>query len=118
MHCVCLFAAFNLLAAGLILLLFPETKQQSLEELDLIFAVLIKRFCGYQVKEVLQWCVRRFVIGRDVILRDLYMERIQEGQQMGEFTREGVYRRMERSYHDVLRDPSELSIGSSVGTHY
>lgn len=71
-----LFAGLNILAAIMIFLWVPETKQRSLEELDLVFAVPTKKFMRYQVKEFLPWAVKRYLLGRDIPLQDLYEDRI------------------------------------------
>jgi hypothetical protein len=71
-----LFAGFNILAASMILLWVPETKQRSLEELDFVFAVPMKKFMRYQIKEVLPWFFKYYILGNHAELRDLYQDNI------------------------------------------
>jgi MFS family permease len=73
---LCLFAGFNIIAASMIFLWVPETKQRSLEELDLVFAVPVVKFMEYQIKNVVPWAVKRFLLGRREGLIDLYVDRI------------------------------------------
>jgi MFS family permease len=71
-----LFAGFNIVAATMIFLWVPETKQRSLEELDFVFAVPVVRFMEYQIKDVVPWAVKRFLLGRREDLKDLYVDRV------------------------------------------
>jgi len=48
----------------LVFLLVPETAKLSLEDLDMIFAVSLRDFVRYQVKEYLPWFFRRYVLFR------------------------------------------------------
>jgi|SRR5450432_1629893 hypothetical protein len=68
----------------MIFLWMPETKQRTLEELDLVFAVPIKKFMRYQLKEFLPWAVAHYLLGRDTQLRDLYEDRIWKATQRKE----------------------------------
>ena len=62
-----------MLAFVMIFLLVPETKQRTLEELDYVFAVPLRKFIAYQVREVLPWWVRRFVFqDKTATVRELY----------------------------------------------
>ncbi|KXH65665.1 hypothetical protein CSAL01_09677 [Colletotrichum salicis] len=56
-----LFAGLNLVAFALIFLLVEETKQVSLEELSLIYAVPKKNFVRFQLKEHLPYMVKRYL---------------------------------------------------------
>lgn len=51
----------------------PETKQRTLEELDYVFAVPLRRFMSYQVKVALPWWFKRWVLfQKDAKLAPLY----------------------------------------------
>ncbi|KAL2875899.1 hypothetical protein SGCOL_008895, partial [Colletotrichum sp. CLE4] len=56
-----LFAGLNLVAFALIFLLVEETKQVSLEELSLIYAVPKKDFVRFQLREHLPFLVKRYL---------------------------------------------------------
>ena len=58
----CLYGGLNILAAVMIFLALPETKQRTLEELDYIFAVPTRKFISYQVGTALPWWFRRYVL--------------------------------------------------------
>lgn len=87
---LCLFAGFNLVAVVLIFLFLPETKQRSLEELDLVFAVPVRRFVNYQVREVLTWAVKKYLLGRDVKLRDFYHDTINNSEKVEDVSGNGI----------------------------
>ena len=55
------YAGLNIVALILIFLFVPETKQKSLEELDYVFAVPMRRHSKYQAGTVLPWWTRRYV---------------------------------------------------------
>ncbi|KAK4162379.1 putative polyol transporter 1 [Cladorrhinum sp. PSN259] len=68
-----LYAGFNVVAFVMIFFWVPETKQRTLEELDYVFAVPTGKFAKYQLKEVLPWWFKRYVLWRKgVTLRPLY----------------------------------------------
>ncbi|OBT84290.1 hypothetical protein VE02_07612 [Pseudogymnoascus sp. 03VT05] len=73
---LCLFACLNLVAAALIFFFLPETKQRSLEELDLVFAVPIKKFMNHQLFKVLPYYVNYYILRKNVILEDLYQDKL------------------------------------------
>ncbi|KAK1532775.1 uncharacterized protein CCOS01_04758 [Colletotrichum costaricense] len=56
-----LFAGLNLVAFALVFLLVEETKQVSLEELSLIYAVPKKDFVRFQLREHLPYLVKRYL---------------------------------------------------------
>ncbi|KAK1543878.1 hypothetical protein CPAR01_04511 [Colletotrichum paranaense] len=56
-----LFAGLNLVAFALVFLLVEETKQASLEELSLIYAVPKKDFVRFQLREHLPYLVKRYL---------------------------------------------------------
>lgn len=59
----------------LVFLLLEETKQMSLEDLDLVFAVRKRIFMRFQVTEYLPWFLRRYILGhRDLEKPRLYNE--------------------------------------------
>lgn len=58
------YAAMNLVACTLIFLFLPETKQRSLEELDYVFGVPTRTHAAYQLKKVLPWWIRRWILQR------------------------------------------------------
>ncbi|KAI0908125.1 hexose transporter [Ustulina deusta] len=57
-----LFAGLNVVCFVAIFLFIPETKKRSLEELDVVFNIPIRRHASYQLKEVLPWWIRRYVL--------------------------------------------------------
>lgn len=57
-----LISALNVTALVMIFLLLPETKQRTLEELDYVFAVPTGRHMSYQVRTVLPWWFKRYVL--------------------------------------------------------
>lgn len=46
----------------MIFFLVPETKQRTLEELDYVFAVPLRKFIRYQVGTWLPWFLQRYVL--------------------------------------------------------
>lgn len=69
------YAGFNFVAFVMIFFLVPETKQRTLEELDYIFAVPIRKFAHYQVTKALPWWLKRYVLfRRRATLEPLYHE--------------------------------------------
>ncbi|KXH32766.1 sugar transporter [Colletotrichum simmondsii] len=56
-----LFAGLNLVAFALVFFLVEETKQVSLEELSLIYAVPKKNFVRFQLREHLPYLVKRYL---------------------------------------------------------
>ena len=50
----------------MIFLLVPETKQRTLEQLDLVFSVSTRDHMRYQVFKVLPWWVNTYVFRRKV----------------------------------------------------
>ncbi|OBT66691.1 hypothetical protein VE03_03958 [Pseudogymnoascus sp. 23342-1-I1] len=73
---LCLFACLNLVAAALIFFFLPETKQRSLEELDLVFAVPIKKFMNHQLFKVVPYYINYYILRKNVTLDDLYQDKI------------------------------------------
>ncbi|TGJ87173.1 hypothetical protein E0Z10_g1582 [Xylaria hypoxylon] len=68
-----LYAGFNVVAFVMIFFLVPETKQRTLEELDYVFAVPTSKFINHQVKEVVPWWFKRWVLfQRHAQLKPLY----------------------------------------------
>jgi len=67
-----LYAGLNVLAFVLIFLFVPETKQRTLEELDYVFAVPVKKHMRYQVFTALPWWFKRYILRRKVALEPLY----------------------------------------------
>lgn len=61
-----LFAGLNILCFVLIFLFVPETKQRSLEELDVVFSVSTRRHASYQLYDMLPWSWDRFVLRKDL----------------------------------------------------
>ncbi|KAH8688416.1 sugar transporter [Ilyonectria robusta] len=58
------YAGLNLVALALIFLFVPETKQKTLEELDYVFAVPDRVHASYQLKTVLPWWTKRWILQR------------------------------------------------------
>ncbi|KAM3511860.1 hypothetical protein MY11210_004478 [Beauveria gryllotalpidicola] len=56
------YAGFNVVAFVLIFLFVPETMQRSLEELDWVFAVPVRKFAHYQVTVALPWFFKRHML--------------------------------------------------------
>lgn len=59
------YSAMNIIALVMIFLWLPETKQKSLEELDYVFGVPTRTHMSYQVKKVLPWWIRRYILRRN-----------------------------------------------------
>lgn len=57
-----LYAGFNAVAFVMIFFWVPETKQRTLEELDWVFAVPVRKFASYQLFTVLPWWFKRWVL--------------------------------------------------------
>ena len=55
-------SALNVTAFVMIFFWVPETKQRTLEELDYIFAVPTATHMNYQLKQVLPWWFKRYVL--------------------------------------------------------
>jgi MFS family permease len=67
------YAGLNVVAFLVIFLIVPETKQRTLEELDYIFGVPMRRHVRYQVGTWLPWWVRRYLFfRREARLEPLY----------------------------------------------
>ena len=58
------YAGLNVLAFVMIFLWLPETKQRTLEELDYVFAVPTRTHMKYQLREVMPWWFKRYVLMR------------------------------------------------------
>jgi MFS family permease len=54
------YAGLNVIALVMIFLFLPETKEKSLEELDLVFGVSTRRHASHQMGEVLPWWIKRY----------------------------------------------------------
>ncbi|PHH83064.1 hypothetical protein CDD82_3722 [Ophiocordyceps australis] len=57
-----LYAGFNVVAFIMIFLWVPETMQRTLEELDDVFAVPVRKFAAYQITETIPWFVKRYLL--------------------------------------------------------
>lgn len=69
------YAGMNLVALALIFFFMPETKQKSLEELDYVFGISTRVHANYQLRTVLPWGFRRYVLlQKDAICPPLYKE--------------------------------------------
>ncbi|UPL03409.1 hypothetical protein LCI18_014343 [Fusarium solani-melongenae] len=67
------YAGLNLVALALIFLFVPETKQKTLEELDYVFGVPDRTHAKYQLKTVLPWWFKRWILQRKgEVCPDLY----------------------------------------------
>ncbi|KAJ3959835.1 hypothetical protein N0V92_003542 [Colletotrichum tropicale] len=74
-----LFAVTNIICFVAIFLFMPETKQRSLEELDDVFSVSTRRHASYQLKEVLPWWTKRYILRqRNVMEPKLYHFEMEE----------------------------------------
>ncbi|ETS82106.1 hypothetical protein PFICI_07108 [Pestalotiopsis fici W106-1] len=77
------YAAFNAVAFVMIFFLVPETKQRTLEELDYIFAVPMRKFASYQVTKALPWWFKRWVFfQRNAKLEPLYHHDNEETEEL------------------------------------
>jgi len=57
----------------MILFFVPETMQRTLEELDWVFAVPVRKFAAYQITDTIPWFFKRYVLfQRHATLRPLY----------------------------------------------
>ncbi|RSL79992.1 hypothetical protein CEP51_006905 [Fusarium floridanum] len=67
------YAGLNLVALVLIFLFVPETKQKTLEELDYVFGVPDRTHANYQLKTVLSWWFKRWILQcKSEVCLDLY----------------------------------------------
>ncbi|KAI0134427.1 hypothetical protein BJ170DRAFT_679315 [Xylariales sp. AK1849] len=67
------YAGFNAVAFVMIFFLVPETKQRTLEELDYVFAVPIRKFASYQIFQAAPYWFKRWVLfQRNAVLEPLY----------------------------------------------
>lgn len=67
------YAGLNVIAFVMIFFFVPETKQRTLEELDYVFAVPVRKFAKYQTGTWLPWFIQRWVFFRkDAQLKPLY----------------------------------------------
>ncbi|KAH7159636.1 hypothetical protein B0J13DRAFT_110121 [Dactylonectria estremocensis] len=68
-----LYAGFNVVAFIMIFFWVPETKQRTLEELDWVFAVPVRKFASYQLKVALpHWFKRNILWQRHAKKEPLY----------------------------------------------
>ena len=58
------YAGLNVVALIMIFFWVPETKQRTLEELDYVFAVPVRKFAKYQTGTWLPWFIQRYVFWR------------------------------------------------------
>lgn len=58
------YAGTNVLAFVMIFFWVPETKQRTLEELDYIFSIPTNKHATYQLREVLPWWFKHYVLRR------------------------------------------------------
>lgn len=67
------YAGLNVCAMVMIFLFVPETKQRTLEELDYVFAVPLKKFMRYQItKQLPHWFRRNILRDRNHKIEPLY----------------------------------------------
>ncbi|KAJ0162239.1 putative metabolite transport protein YwtG [Colletotrichum tanaceti] len=59
------YAGWNIVGFFLVLFLLPETKEKTLEELDAVFSVPLRRFARYGLAQFVFFC-KRYVFRRDV----------------------------------------------------
>jgi hypothetical protein len=57
-----LYAGFNAVAFVMIFFWVPETKQRTLEELDWVFAVPVRKFASYQLRVALPHWFKRWIL--------------------------------------------------------
>lgn len=57
-----LYAGFNVVAFIMIFLWVPETMQRTLEELDFVFAVPVRKFAAYQITQTIPWFFKRYLL--------------------------------------------------------
>lgn len=58
------FSFLNVVAFVMVFLLVEETKRQSLEDLDLVFAVSKRKFMSFKVQQYGPWWIRRYILGQ------------------------------------------------------
>lgn len=58
----CLYAGFNVVAFIMIFLWVPETMQRSLEEMDAVFSVPVRKYAAYQLFTVAPWWIRKYLL--------------------------------------------------------
>ncbi|KZL82664.1 sugar transporter [Colletotrichum incanum] len=79
------YAGLNLVALALIFLFVPETKQKSLEELDYVFGVPDRKHASYQLKTVLPWWTKRWILQKKgAVCPPLYHDENAENRHGGE----------------------------------
>ncbi|KAF8250998.1 hypothetical protein K440DRAFT_596824 [Wilcoxina mikolae CBS 423.85] len=67
------YAGLNIAAFVMIFFFVPETKQRTLEELDYVFAVPLRKFMSYQLTKFLPWWIQRYVfMNKNAKLEPLY----------------------------------------------
>ncbi|CCX07810.1 hypothetical protein FPQ18DRAFT_320635 [Pyronema domesticum] len=67
------YAGLNVAAFVMIFLFVPETKQRTLEELDYVFAVPLRKFISYNTTQWLPWWIQRYVFqNKNAKLEPLY----------------------------------------------
>lgn len=64
----------------MIFLLVPETKQRTLEQLDLVFSVSTRDHMRYQVFKVLPWWIKKHILFKDAQLEPLYEDNEAAGE--------------------------------------
>ncbi|KAH0829651.1 hypothetical protein FOPE_10896 [Fonsecaea pedrosoi] len=69
----------NVFVFILMFLFVPDTSGYTLEELDYVFAVPTRRFISYQIRKVLPWALRRYLLFR----RGEHLEPLYQFQRSG-----------------------------------
>lgn len=97
----------------------PETKQRTLEELDYIFAVPLRKFMSYQSGTWLPWWIQRYVFwNKSAKLKPLYrFENVKQGLKDEEVDHgdQGVPRGSVSQQGGVKRDTSSEEHENGVG---
>ncbi|OAG35752.1 hypothetical protein AYO21_10069 [Fonsecaea monophora] len=73
------YAGMNVFVFILMFLFVPDTSGYTLEELDYVFAVPTRRFISYQIRKVLPWALRRYLLFR----RGEHLEPLYQFQRSG-----------------------------------
>ncbi|KAI9815444.1 MAG: hypothetical protein M1827_002578 [Pycnora praestabilis] len=67
------YAGLNMIAFIMIFLFVPETREKSLEDLDGVFAVPVRKFAGYQVNTAIPYWYKRYMRSdKDAKRKELY----------------------------------------------
>lgn len=85
------YAGLNAIAFVMILLWLPETKQRTLEELDYVFAVPMRKHMKFQAGQMVPWWFKRYILRRKGLPQpQLYKFDVDEHRTVTEIIEEDV----------------------------